>query len=126
MLGELSISESAAPQNDVAANLSPEAILAFERLFLDWLDRYQEGLEAGGLGNPKELATLSAAWAKAYLHTGVHLGAHQHKPAEVGAALGNELQGHQEENDIERQSRLRSEIDRRSKLFLASRISPSL
>src|ERR1700732_3216295 len=38
------MSESASGQ--AGAIISPEAYRAFERFFMDWLDRYQEGLEA--------------------------------------------------------------------------------
>jgi hypothetical protein len=51
----------------VDATLSPEAYREFERIFLGWLDRHQEGLEAGGLGDPRELATLCAAWAREFV-----------------------------------------------------------
>jgi len=101
--------------------ITSEAYQEFERLFLRWLDRHQEGLEIGGLGNPRELATSVAAWA--YKN---RRGLLQRKtdgtlqPLNFLAStdlLEIESQDHQEESDTERLLRLRSEIDRRSTLL---------
>ena len=42
------------------------ALRAFENLYFAWLDQNQEALEHGGIGNYKDLAEKSWAWAASY------------------------------------------------------------
>ena len=51
---------------DAGVTLTPEALRAFEDLFLDWADQNREELELGGLGDSKALARLSAIWAHTF------------------------------------------------------------
>jgi hypothetical protein len=101
------------------AILSAQALQEFERLFLAWLDRYQDRLELGGIGNASELATLCAAWVSS---RACDLG--QMIPVQADE-FGSDPEGHQAEHDTDRLSRLIAEIDRHSELHSATRIAPS-
>ena len=95
--------------------LTPEAYQEFERFFLDWVDRYSEELQLGGLGNPKELAMFAFAWAG-------KMGASQPLNfSELMDAHEIESQDHQEESDTDRLSRLHSETVRQATLLSAIR-----
>lgn len=55
-----------APENRQAGdspNLSPQGLSDFEDLFLAWLPRNREELEAGGAGDLEDLAIKSFHWA---------------------------------------------------------------
>ena len=48
-------------------SLTPEALREFEGLLVKSLDRYQDELELGGLGNPEELAESVLMWTRTKL-----------------------------------------------------------
>ena len=107
-------------KQQAGATLSAQALREFERLFLDWLDRNQDQLQAGGTGNVAELAE-SLATARLTSKVGDQAQMIQDRVAASGSAP----EARRVETDTDRLSSLLAEIDRRSKLHSATRIFPS-